>query len=123
MCFSITPFEEHDDGQDEARREADELERADTGGVARMIDDHGCVIGEVRQQPGGVAHHPLDLAPDIGEEVEDLPPLWSREPGLANRVDEVAVPLLGGNATRAGVRLHEVAVGFEHREFVADGRR
>ena len=67
--------------------------------------------------------HLLELAVGPGEELADLLALergQRRRPGQL--VDEEPVPLVGGDAAGAGVRLGEIPVTLQGRHLVADGR-
>ena len=63
---------EHHDQQRMQRREADELDGADGGGVVRGADDDGRVRGQLGEQARGALEHRLHLAVDLVEELRHL---------------------------------------------------
>ena len=114
---------EHRDQQRNAWRQADDLHRADDPALVGRAHHHGGVVGETGQQARRVVQHLFDLAVRPVEERADLLRGGPIERGLGERVDERAVALLGGDPPGAGVRLLQVALGFEGRHVVADRRR
>ena len=79
--------------------------------------------GELGKQPHGPQHHVVEVV-GPGQEGLDRPPLGHRQ-RLDTRqpVHEQPVPLVGGDAAGAGVRLGDVALLLEDGHVVADRRR
>ena len=86
----------------------------------RGSDDHRRVVGQLGEQAARASQELLHLAVDVGEELAHLLALVRPERARAGQVvDEEAVSLVGGDAPRAGVRLHQVAVALERRHLAA----
>ncbi len=86
-------------------------------------DDRG-IVGEPGQKTARPTEQVLHLAVHVREELAHLVPLVRAEgPGPPEVVDEEAVPLVGGDPSRTGVGLREVAVTFEGRHLAAHRRR
>src|SRR5205085_2049514 len=103
---------------------ADELDRADDGGLGARADDDSGIVGELGEERRGVVEHLLQLAVGVGEEPPDLMLAGRVEwTGPAQSVDEVAIALVGGNAPGAGVWLGEIALVLQSDHLVANRRR
>ena len=115
---------EHHDQQGVQRRQADELDGADGGGVVRGTDDHGGVGGQLGEQARGPLEHRLHFAVDLLEELCHLAALDGPEDARAGQVvDEEAVALVGRDAAGTGVGLDQVALALERHHLRADGGR
>ena len=119
--FSTAPSESTTTKQRVQRREADELDRADGGGVVRGADDDGGVGGQLGEQARGALEHRLHFAVDLLEELRDLLALdRAEDAGPGQVVDEEAIALVGRDAAGAGVGLDQVALALERHHFRAD---
>ena len=113
---------QHDDQQAEPVGEPHQLDGADPGRVVGGGHDHRRVVGQARQQLGGVLQHLLELAVSVREELRDaLAPGGVQPSRRPQGVDEEAVALVGGNAAGRGVGLGQVALPLERRHVVAHG--
>ena len=82
----------------------------------------GRVPGQAREQMGRPAQDLVDVGQGLAEEMDDLAALGvAQADGLRERVDEVAVAGVGGDAAGGRVGLREVAHLLERRQLVADG--
>src|SRR3984957_6034771 len=115
---------EHHDQKRVLRREADELDGAESGRVVGGTDDHGGVGGQLGEQARGPLEHGLHLTVDLLEELPHLAALSGAEhAGSGQVVDEEAVALVGRDAAGTRMWLDEVPLAFERHHLRADGGR
>ena len=111
---------EHHHQEGVQRREADELDRPDGGGVVRGTDHDGGVGGQLGEEARGALEHRLHLPVDLLEELRDLLALYGpQDAGPGQVVDEEAIALVGRDAAGAGVGLDEVPLALERHHFRA----
>ena len=113
-----------EDGDDEcvASRQADDLHRSHGGQFCTRAHDDRSVLGDLREEVGGLVKELFE--PTMGSIEERSDPLRRgriEAPGGRDVVDEESISLVGRHTTGGGVRLGQVALLLEHRHLVANG--
>ena len=112
---------QHDDDEDRAQMEANQVDGAHHDGLRLRTDDHRRVRGEPRQQLARLREQLVGGERRGREEVGDVAAVDLGElPGTGEMVDVVAIAAIGGNPARRSVGLGDVALPLEHRHVVAD---
>ena len=118
------PVRQHDDQEREARREPHQLHRPDRGRLVAGADDDRRVVGEAGQEAARPTEEVFDLTVYVRKELSHLVTLVGAQgAGASEMVDEESVSLVGGDPSRTGVRLRQVAVAFERRHLATHGGR
>lgn len=113
---------EHGHDEHDTRLERHEVHGPHPHDLVLGADDHGGVAGHPSQQVARVVEQVVEEPGRRAEELGDLALLGVGQVGQRGGVvDEVAVPTIGGNTARRGVRLHDVALAFERPHLVAHG--
>ncbi len=108
-----------DDHQEPRRGQRDHLQVPHGRGRQRRVLHDRHLPGQLGEQPHRAAQDVVEIHAGL-QELQDRAPLRSGQRlDVVDPIDELAVALLGGHPARAGVRLGDVALGFQHRHVVA----
>ena len=115
---------EHDDHRCRSFGEADQLDVADRHRFGAWADNDRCAVRQLCEQVRRLVKHLLQLPVRGGEELPDLTLGRTVEPaGRRQMIDEVAIALVGGDASGRRVRLDQEPLLLQHGEFAPDGSR
>ena len=111
------------DQQQPGAGQGDQLDMPDRGVAQRRVLHDGHLMGHLSEQPDRTQQHVVQVD-RTGQEGLDGPLLGGRERlDRAQAVDEQPVTLVGGDASRAGVRLGDVTLFLQRGHVVADRGR
>ena len=110
------------DAEHASRCERDELDVAHARAAEARVLHDGELLGELGDEAHGAGQQLVEVARLAEERLDRLALRLGERADVGELVDEDAVPLVGGDAARRGVRRRDELLLLEDRHVVADRR-